>query len=183
MLQTVRYCDYSGGIDVQAYTDGYAYDNYSHLYLLSVAGYDSSVKAITSALVSGRKIDILTERSPLYVGGGFAQTYKILSTKLGSGLLHQIVLDDHFFKFSQKAHKLMYVDNDEHIPRIVYDAVKRSYPVPLIPEWSEWLYEKIKNGEGLEELGGTRKVLKLTINEQALDAIVSEGIKSGEINF
>lgn len=183
MLQKVRYCNYSDGIDVQAYTDGYAYDEYSNLYLFSTAGYDSSVKAITSALVSGRKIDIIASPSPLYLSGSFAHTYKILSAKLGSGLLHQIVLDDRFLKFAQNGHKFIYVDNDEHISRIVYDSMKRSYSVPLIPEWSEWLCERIKEKDGLEELSGTREVLKLTIGEEELESIVSEGIKNGEIDF
>ena len=48
---------------MDAFTDGYAYDDYSCLYLLSVAGRDSNVKAITSALVSGRAVDILSDET------------------------------------------------------------------------------------------------------------------------
>ena len=182
MLETVRYTNHFDGIDVHAYTDGYAYDNYSMLYLLSAAGYDSSVKAITSAVVSGRKIEIESE-STIQLAAGFSQKYKILSKRLESGLLHQIVLDDRFFKYAQNGHKLICLGKDDDVARTVYESVKRNYSVPVVPEWSAWLCERIKEAEGLEELSGTRTVLRLTIGEDALESIVSEGIRRSEIDF
>ena len=182
MLERVRYTDYYTGIDVQAFTDGYAYDEYSSLYLLSVAGHDSSVKAITSALVSGRRIEILSE-DVINVGTEFGQKYRILNTKLPSALLHQIVATEGFFKSSDNRCKLLYIDKEEDIPRVLYEVIKNGYPIPLIPEWSEWLYEKIKEENGSEELSGTKKVLKLDLDEEYLDSMISEGVKSGEIVF
>ena len=182
MLERVRYTDYYSDIDVEAFTDGYAYDEYSSLYLLSVAGRDSNVKAITSALVSGRRIEIIS-RDVINVGTEFGQKYRILSTKLPNALLHQIVAAEGFFKPSDNRCKLLYIDEEEGTPRVLYEAVKNSYPVPLIAEWSEWLYEKIRKEDGLEKLSGTKKVLKLEIDEEYLDSIISEGVKSGEIVF
>lgn len=182
MLEKVRYRDYFQGIDVDAYTDGYAYDEYSSLYLLSVAGHDSSVKAITSALVSGKKIEIESQE-PLYLSSGFGQKYRILAAKLASGLLHQVALEDGFFASPNRGRRLLYIDNDEHAPKLLYDAVTRNYSVPLIPEWSEWLYEKLRKQNGLAKLCGTRKALKLVIGEEELDSIVSEGVRSHEIDF
>ena len=182
MLEKVIYKNYLSGIDVEVFTDGYAYDQYCNLYLLSVSGYDSSVKAISSALVSGKGIQILSE-DPIDLETGFGQKYRIMGTKLGSGLLHQVMLDDGFFKSSQNGIKLLYIPQERQTPQIVYDTIKRSYAVPLIPAWSDWLYKRIKDEEGLEELSGTRKVLKLTIAEEKLDSLVSEGVRSGEISF
>jgi hypothetical protein len=183
MLEKVRYTDYYREIHVEAFTDDYAYDEYSSLYLLSVAGHDSSVKAITSALVSGRRIEILS-RDIVSVGTEFGQKYRILTSKLPNALLHQVVAAEGFFKSrGDSGSKLLYIAEEKDTAPVLYEAIKNGYPVPLIPEWSEWLYEKIKEENGLEQLSGTKKVLKLNLNEEYLDSLISEGVKSGEIVF
>jgi len=78
---------------------------------------------------------------------------------------------------------LLYVDGRHDAALLVYETVRESCPVPVIPEWSGWLYAKLKQEDYLQELYGTRKVLKLRIDENNLDALVSEGIKYGEITF
>jgi len=182
VLEKVRYSDYWKEVDVEAYTDGYAYDQYFYLYLMSVGGYEARVKAITSALVSGREIEI-TGKNPLHLSQDFSQKYRILSTKLRNGLLHQVVLADSFFRSSDKGSKLLYIDNQKHASEMVYNAIKRNYSVPLIPEWSKWLYKKMKQENCLEELSGTKKVVRLSVSEEELDSFISEGIKNGEIDF
>ena len=182
VLEKVRYSDNWKEVDVEAYTDGYAYDQYSYLYLMSVGGYEARVKAITSALVSGKEIRIVGE-NPLSLWHSFSEKYKILGSRLGSGLIHQIVLADAFFKSSDKGDKLLYVDKEEDAPEMVYNSIKRNYSVPLIPQWSRWLYEKIKQENCLEELSGTKKVIRLSVSEEELDSFISEGIKNGEIEF
>jgi hypothetical protein len=182
MLEKVRYKDYEKGINVEVFTDSYAYDRYLNIYLLSVTGHDSTVKAITSALVSGRELEILSDY-PVYISTGFSQKYRILGTKLGNGLLHQVVLEDGFFRSYGNGYKLLLVGKEESAPDKVYHAVRKSCSVPMIPEWSDWLYGRIKEENGLEELMGTKKVLKLTIGEEELDTIISDGVESGEIKF
>jgi len=178
----VRYRDHYRGIDVQAFTDGYAYDEYSGLYLLSVAGHDGSVRAISSALVSGRTVEIAS-KPVIEAWAPFGAKYRILSGKLASGLLHQLVVADGFFRSADARDKLLYVDRPEDAARLVYEAVRSGHPVPLIPEWSEWLYEKLRREEHVEELLGTKKVLRLRLDEELLDSLVSEGVGSGEITF
>ena len=182
VFEKVRYADYWKEVDVEAYTDGYAYDQYSHLYLMSLAGYEARVKAITSALVSGREIQIIGENT-LSLFQDFSQKYRILGSKLGSGLLHQIVLANGFLKSSNKGPELLYISKEEDTPEIIYNAVKGSYSVPLVPEWSGWLCQKMKQENCLEELSGTRKVMRLSVSEEELDSFISEGIKNGEIDF
>ncbi|MFA5032778.1 MAG: hypothetical protein WC614_07145 [bacterium] len=181
MIEKVRYSDDEKRISVEAFTDGYAYDQYSRLYLLSVAGYDSSVRAITSAFLSWKSVDILTEK-PISLSKGYAEKYRVLSTKVGNGLLHQIVLADNFFN-SSRGDKLLYIDNEKQTPEIIYNSIKKSYSVPLIPEWSLWLYRRLAQENCLEELRGTKKVIRLNADEEKLDSIVSEGVKNNEISF
>lgn len=182
MLEKVRYEDYSKEVEVEAFTDGYAYDQYSHLYLISVAGYEARVKAITSALVSGRDIEIVG-KDTTSVCQDFSQKYKILSTKLGSGLLHQVVLAEGFFKSSDNGNRLLYFDNESDAPELVYNSIKKGYSVPLIPEWSQWLHRKLKQEDCLGELSGTKKVIKLSVSEEQLDSFIAEGVKKGKIRF
>jgi len=182
MLNKVRYADYWKATDVEAYTDGYAFDRYSHLYLLSVAGYEARVRAITSAFVSSREIEIAGENR-LFLRPDFSQRYRILSSKSGKGLLHQVVLAEGFFRSSERGDKLLYIDDQDHAPELVFHTIKRNHSVPLIPEWSSWLYEKLKQENGLEELSGTKKVIRLSVTEEELDSFISEGVKNGEIEF
>ena len=84
MLEKVRYADHANGVEVGAFTDGYAYDEYSCLYLLSAAGRESSVKAITSAVVSGRTIEICSDRV-LELGAPFGRHCRILNCRLPDG--------------------------------------------------------------------------------------------------
>ncbi len=182
MLEKVKYANYEKGIDIESYTDGYAYDEYSSCYLMSVLGHDSSVKAITAALVSGGSIEVLADSS-IDLSKSYVDKYRILSSKLGNGLLHQIALADSFLGSSDNGHKLLYIDREENAPRIVYESIKKKYSVPLIPEWSLWLYKKLGRENHLDELSGTRKVIKLTVSEEELDSIISEGIKNSKIVF
>lgn len=181
MLHKVRHYDYYRGIHVECYTDGYAYDAYNELYLLSVVGHDSAAKGVTAAAVSGREIEILTERT-ISVYAARYENYRILSTKLPSGLLHQIVAVENFFT-QEGTSKIIYVAQGQNIPQVLYHKIQQSYTVPAIPQWAEWLYKKLIEYECITELKGTVKALKLDAHEKGLDELVSEGIKNKEITF
>lgn len=178
----MRYADYYKGVSVEAFTDGYAYDRYSYLYLLSVAGHDSNVKAITSALVSGRTVEILSE-DVIEAGTAYGKKYRILSTRTPSGLLHQVVLADGLLRSPDGHERLIYVDQEEDVAGAVHEAVRDGYPVPLIPEWSDWLCDRLRKDSYLEELYGKRKVLRLNLSEESLDSMISGGVRNGEIDF
>ena len=181
MLERVRFRDYGSGIDVEAFTDGYAHDEYSYLYLLSVAGHDSSVKAVTSALVSGRTIQIMSE-PVIEAVASYGQKYRIMSTRLPGTLLHQMVASEGFFRSSDGPANLLYVEKEDPAG-LVYEAVRSGYPVPVIPEWSDWLYKRLMKEGHVHELRGTKKVLTLTLDEETLDLLISEAVGNGEISF
>lgn len=182
MLEKVRYVDPERGVSVAAFTDGYAYDGYSRLYLLSAAGRDSSVKAVTAALINGRELEIVSD-DVIAVQKAWGEQYRIMGSKLPSGLVHQLVAADGFFAQNGHPARLVYGGDGEGAAATVYEAVRRSYPVPLIPEWSEWLYGKLLKTEGLRELAGNRMVLELDVSEEMLDGLVCEGVKRREITF
>ena len=181
MLERVRFRDYDRGVDVEALTDGYAYDEYSCVHLLSVAGHDSNVKAITSAVATGRTVEIMTD-PVTETWGSYGQKFRTLTTKLPSGLLHQVVAGEGFFRLPDRPRSLLYVEGEDPAG-VVYEAVRTACPVPLIPEWAEWLYGTLRREGHVQELYGTRKVLKINVGEKVLDSLVSEAVGNGEISF
>ncbi len=182
MVQKIRHYDYHKGIHVECYTDAYSYSEYNELYLLSVVGFDSAVKGIIAAMVSAREIEILSKDDAAVVYANRHEHYRILSTKLPSGLLHQIVAVEAFFT-EDGASKILYVPKERNVEEAVYHKLQQSYTVPAIPEWAGWLYKKLAENGWVEEFKGTIKVLNLNVNEQSLDQLVSEGIKNKEISL
>ena len=176
------YADPAAGVHVESLTDGYVHDDHWRVYMLSVAGHDSAVKAITAALVSGRSIDVVSD-STLTLMKPYGEHYRVLSSKLPSAFLHQMVVSERFFDAGEDGQRLIYIGDGEEADAILYEVVRSSYAVPLIPEWSRWLYGKLADVEALGELSGTRTVLTLDADEELLDELISEGVATGEIGF
>jgi len=182
MLEKIRHYDHCRGIHIECHTDGYSYSEYNELYLLSVIGFDSAVKGITSAAVSGKEIEILSEDNVAIVYANRHENYRILSAKLPSGLLHQIVAAECFFT-EEGASKIIYVAERQTVEEAVYHKLQQSYTIPAIPEWAGWIYQKLVENNWVEQFKGNIKVLQLTVHEKSLDELVSEGIKNKEIFF
>lgn len=59
MLERVRFINWGRGNHVEVFTDGYAYNPPSmSLHLISLAGNDSVVKAVSAAIVSPREVNV-----------------------------------------------------------------------------------------------------------------------------
>lgn len=182
MLERVRYVDERRGIGVDAFTDGYAFDDYHRPYLPSAAGRESNVKAITSAVTCGEGVDIVGLRT-VSVTKAYGEKYRVLGTKLPSGLIHQVMLSEGFLETDGANGKLIYVPEGQDIRTAVYKAVRTGFAVPLVPEWSAWLYDGLRDSGAVTELTGSKRVVRLSATEDMLDELVSEGVRSGEIRF
>ena len=182
MLEKVRYTDLKHYSSVEAFTGGYAYDDLHYAYLLSVGGRESSVKAVVSGLLAGYSVRVgpegivELERAP-------GSKYRVLGQRLPSGLMHEIVAAEEFFTPGRNGRKLLYLPEGRDAARAVYETIKRAYAVPMIPEWSDWLYEKLQEIYALRPLLGTVRVMDLKVDEELLDELISEGVKTGELSF
>jgi len=67
--------------------------------------------------------------------------------------------------------------------RQVYETLRNTWAVPVIPEWSGWLYRNLCREGILEELHGNRKVVRFSADEEQLDEMISGGLQNGEISF
>lgn len=182
MLERISHYDYSRGIRIECYTDGYAYNEYSELYLLSVVGYDSAVKGMTAAVLSSKEIEILSGDCAVSLYTSRHEKYRVFGSKLASGLLHEIVAAESFFTREGMA-KVLYVGEEQSIEEVVYRKLEQMYAVPALPEWAGWIYEKLAGYGCVEELKGTAKVFRLDVHEKQLDELISEGVKNREVCF
>lgn len=182
MLEKIQMTDYAKNVHIEAYTDGYAYDEYEQIYLLSIVGHDSAVKGISAAVLNNRIFEILKGDDLMRASAPWHYRNRILSSRLPSGMLHQLVISELFFS-REHGSILIYVPEGERVEEIVFNTLKERFAVPALPEWSRWIFKRLKEEEALDELSGNVKVLRLNTSEQQLDEVISEGIRSDKISF
>jgi len=185
MLDTVVFEECWKNIKVSAYTDLYAYDPEDEaLLFISLAGNEQAVKAISSAIIACKAVNVGQEgHSEQVLNGHPASRYRILSTKLAGGPLHQIVADSRFYLNSDVESRLVVVPQDTQLHEAVYAHVLAPLGSPLIPAWAQWLCDRLQEMDRLKEMGGTLRVAEVSVDELIVDQIVSEGIRMGQINF
>jgi hypothetical protein len=183
MIERISMDDYQKGIAITAYTDGYSYDEYNSLYLISILGHDSAVKAISAGIISQRDVTIEQEGTGRPYSALYGEKYRIMSARLDSGLLHQIVAVDELFSQGSNGRGLIYIGRNTDITTVIFTTIKTNLGTPLLPEWSEWLMGQLREEASLEFMQGSVPVVRLTLGEQELDSIISEGIKQQTIRF
>lgn len=185
MLDTVVFEECWRNIKVSAYTDLYSYDPEGGAVLfISLAGNEQAVKAISSAVVACKAFSIRREGKPEHLLNGHpASRYRIMSTKLPGGSLHQIVADSRFWVNSNTESRLVIIPADTQPHEATYSQVLAPLASPVIPTWAQWICHRLERIERLREMAGTLRVVEVIADEQTIDNIVSEGIRMGQINF
>jgi hypothetical protein len=185
MLDTVVFEEPWRKIKVSAYTDLYAYDPEDGAVLfISLAGNEQAVKAVSSAIVACKTFSVRREGQPEHLLSGHpASRYRIMSTKLAGGSLHQIVADSRFWANFNTESRLVIVPADAQPHEAIYSQVLAPLASPVIPAWAQWVCERLQQIDVLTEMAGTLRVVDVVVDERTIDEIVSEGIRMGQINF
>ncbi len=185
MLDTVVFEECWRNIKVSAYTDLYAYDPEDGAALfISLAGNEQAVKAISSAIIACKTFSIRSEgQSEHLLNGHPASRFRIISTKLAGGSLHQIVADSRFFVNSQGESRLVIIPTDTQPYEAIYSQVLAPLASPVIPTWAQWVCDRLQQMDRLRGMAGTLRVVEVVVDERIIDEIVSEGIRMGQINF
>jgi len=185
MLDTVVFEEYWRNIKVSAYTDLYAYDpEDGTVVFISLAGNEQAVKAISSAIIACRTFCIEREGKPeLLLHGHPASRYRIMLTKLANGSLHQIVADARFYTNSNADSRLVMIPACTQLHEAIYAQVLSPLASPVIPVWSQWLCDQLEQMDRLKEMAGTVRVVEVAVVDHVVDAIISEGIRMGQIHF
>ncbi len=185
MLDTVVFEEPWRNIKVSAYTDLYAYDpEDGGVLFISLAGNEQAVKAISSAIIACKTFSIKSDGQPEQLFNGHpASRYRIMSTKLPGGSLHQIVADSRFRVNSNTESRLIIIPADTQPHEAIYSQVLAPLASPVIPAWAQWVCERLQQEERLRAMAGTLRVAEVVVDERSIDEIVSEGIRMGQINF
>jgi hypothetical protein len=185
MLDTVVFENFWQNIKVSAYADLYAYDpENGALLFMSLAGNEQAVKAISSAIIACKTVGIRRDCEPEYlIHGHPASQYRIMSTKLPGGSLHQIVADARFFVMSDEESCLVVIPADMQSHEAIYAQVLAPLASPAVPAWSQWLCDRLQQMDRLAEMAGTLRVVEVRVDDRVVDEIVSESIRMGTINF
>ncbi len=185
MLERVSFVDWRNGNHVEVYTDRYAYDPVSmSLHLVSLAGNDSAVKAVSAAIVGHREVSIHREgKTALGLSAHYGITYRILSAKLDCSVVHQIVADERFFHPDDRGDHLLMVPPDAKLAAVLYQRVLSHVASPLVPEWAGWICSRLSEEQYLKELEGTVKVVEARAEEYLMDQLVCERLEQKEIRL
>jgi hypothetical protein len=185
MLEIVVFEEHWRNIKVSAYTDLYAYDPEDGAVLfISLAGNEQAVKAISSAIIACKTFNIRREGEPEHLLNGHpASRYRIMSTKLAGGSLHQVVADSRFWLNSDSESRLVIIPKDTQPHDAIHSQVLGPLASPVIPGWAQWVCDQLEQADRLREMAGTLKVVDVAVDERTIDEIVSEGIRMGQINF
>ncbi len=199
-----------GESEVEAFTDCYA-EIYGTLILLSIIGNDSVVKAISGTLLGNRR----KSRGDIYVNdetrGWYGRrslyrnpraSFKVTTAKLMSGVSHQLIYDERFFRANEKDRdsydrgtRYVLVNPGDAVADLVYHSVLKDLPTPTLPEWSHAIYKELRARSdefGSRSTGKIKeiaaypegvKVLSVQVMEEALDAAVSDLVKRGIISW
>ena len=185
MLDIVVFEECWRNIKVSAYTDLYAYDpGDGSVLFISLAGSEQAVKAISSAIIACKTFGIKREGEPEHLLNGHpASRYRIMSAKLASGTLHQIVADSRFWANSNTESRLVIIPADKQPHEAIYSQVLAPLASPVIPTWAQWVCDRLQQADRLRKMEGTLRVAEVVADERIVDEIVSEGIRMGQINF
>ena len=182
MLQKISMFDYYKRIGIKAYTDGFSYDEYEYLYLVSIIGHDSAVKGLSSAIVSLKEVTIdLYDDCEVSVCAMPGEKYRIMSARLDSGFLHQIVTMETLLK--QTNNKLVYIGDTKDTNNVIFSMIRKNFGTPLLPAWKDWLIRQIRNENIVDIMQGNVQLAKINLKEKHLDSIISNGIKNRNIGF
>ncbi len=185
MLDIVVFEEPWRNIKVSAYTDLYAYDPEDGAVLfISLAGNEQAVKAISSAIIACKTFCVRREGEPEHLLNGHpASRYRIMSTKLAGGSLHQIVADSRFWANSNNESRLVIVPADTQPHEAIYSQVLAPIASPVILAWAQWVCVRLHQLDRLREMAGTLRVVEVVVDERTIDDIISEGVRMGQINF
>jgi hypothetical protein len=153
--------------------------NEGWLYLASLYGRPSSVKAIGAGILSGRSVCIgehYVSRDPIYALRAVTQNIEI-------GLCHKVIFSPNHFTGTEMR---VLVGEDK---KSAFNFLNNVVSTPLKEEWAEVLWEQIfapKRLTGFGQIQGKDLSEVYLVNMEKttdeVDGLVIEGIKTGALN-
>lgn len=177
MNQALPVIRYTG---LSAYIEAYAKDDHS-FPLVSLFGAKGAAQAIAAALVSRKEKVFLvdgTMRKEVWLSSG---EYRLFGKNLPCGAHHSLVISTQALLRHAALPSFLIVsrkDEEKEIRSIYFSFLDRLLPVPLLPGWAGWLWERGMEKEEIHPLQGYRlTVHECHVDPEALKKDLSRAIK------
>ena len=154
-----------------------------YVYLLGVAGYQSTVKGILANLLKGESLSVEINRETCWIER-FSENYLMKIKKMPSEYCHGISLIrigiDQADKGNPYREFLLISEDPLEVKRSFYDHLDQRTEVPLHPSWTDWLW-KLFGEKGwitrLETLAGKYEAYLVNFHQEELSSDITEAIK------
>ncbi len=176
-MRTANFYRWKPEISMRAYCDRYAVSNQNNiLYLLSISGPDSAVRGIIAAIQAGENISIRGDGEAINCRKGIS-ALRSFTTKIPyESLTHGVCVDTSLWEMNKE---ILLLKNDQET---VYHILHKYFSITAIPEWKNWIHQKLQEYITPLRCYGTEAFL-LTITEEELDTIISTGCRTGDLKF
>ena len=188
-----------GDISGVVYATQLTYDIYTNdLIYMSIVGYKTVIDKINDVIIKSRETVGIRARG-VYCSKSRTNQYTMDTRKNeNSDLVHANIYIKDYHKIDLNSEEftvyMFAYENDpfkqDKLKDLLYDKLYKYSSVPMIPEWKNYIYNKLQNGryirlsrtlllEGVREV----EVYKYVGNQEQLKQIISEGLSKGEINI
>jgi len=171
---------------IQAYCSDLIVDpnNLETVYLMSVAGYQATVKGIVANLLEHYGISIEIDGNNHYLTRA-SLGYKAQMKKLPSGLAHAVLFPKLALPKSDEDRQDMFfvmTDNSDEILTLFFRHLDEKTEIPLHTSWDRWLWRTFEAQEGWmiesKTLAGSDRGYLFEFNHNQLHDLVAEAIRS-----
>ena len=165
-----------------------ASNNRGQVHLLSVFGGDSEISALRAAVSAGRVIEVSGPgQNPLYLCFGESAVVYRGALNLSSRrrpVKHLVIVSADLCATpsdEEPASQLVLVDDD---PGFILSRMAHFHGLPVIPDWADWMIEKLTSSQRLVRLAGLNSSGVLIKGQQAAFlAWIQAGIQAGDIEI
>jgi len=154
------------------------------VYLMSVCGYQTTVKGIIANFLEGYGISLEVEGTDHYLTRS-GLGYKVKLRKLPSGLVHAVLLPKLALPESEDQNQnsfFVFTKESRTKQALFFRHLDEKTDIPMHPTWTGWLWQLFEEQEGwlkiLTTLAGNYKGFSIYSNPKALHDLISEAIRN-----
>lgn len=177
MTETLPAIRYTG---LSAYVEAYAKDD-NTFPVISLFGAKNAVQAIAAALVSRKEKIFLMEGTRPQEVWLTSGEYRIFGKNLPCGAHHALVINTQALLRHASLPSFLIVSRsgeEKQVRSIYFSFLDRLLPLPLLPGWASWLWERGMEKEEIHPLQGYRLTAhECHVDPEALKKDLSQAIK------
>jgi hypothetical protein len=158
------------------------------IILLSMFGTATRVNALKAVILKGDAVDLQDCWTGKHRSGVVrppVQQVKTLTRQLAQGVTHCLLyVPDYLEPEGNYPRKVFYGDSQEQLMEKFFYAAQKRYSTPLLPAWTEWLWDEMAQVEEIDVLGFNKARGVEFLEEEELEALLLDRgspLMSGDI--